>query len=585
MIGSREFSGAGTRRRRTLARALRGPAAWLLLGVAALVALPEQGHAQTPPDLTLGTSVVNYSYSEEDTGAFFRIAIKGPAGATAPVDLRVRYALFDITTQSALNQDERSDYELPVGYDVAAGGTATILAGETHVDVPVKFVNDTLAEHTERFFIQLCDAAAEGYTGATSGNALCQDPAAQNRNSVESSRVACDAAVPGRPCLSLNPAGAQMTILDTDTTTLAWLVPPEGYFQLYENAGPLILTTRAAPDLIGYGLSVVFLVRDDVGTPGTDYERFTETIPIDAYQRDTFTEIRIFDDDLPERYREPTILSYPTLPHDPIGAPLMGAESFWLDWERNGVDEDVRMPTDGIPVVILDDDPAFFVAGDAVSLAGSGTQTKQVPVSLAYAVPQAVSVAYELPDCAGTPTGTVTIPANATAATFPVAFHGTGAGAAKSFRVTLSSPSKGKIFDRSAPADSDLFDTRLQGVNVNLTKIATVAAAGLIAGIGGALYAHLNTYVEPKIFNVMLGVHGLPTPDRRARHRIRPVAGRRARHRRSGVHPRVLRLPHDRVRRAGGGAADRPPAGIARRGGRLPHPPAVPEARCWRLTG
>ena len=50
---------------------------------------------------------------------------------------------------------------------------------------------------------------------------------------------------------------------------------------------------------------------------------------------------------------------------------------------------------------------------------------------------------------------------------------------------------------------------RLQGVNVNLAKIATVVAAGLVAGIGGALYAHLNTYVEPKIFNVMLGVHGL----------------------------------------------------------------------------
>ena len=50
---------------------------------------------------------------------------------------------------------------------------------------------------------------------------------------------------------------------------------------------------------------------------------------------------------------------------------------------------------------------------------------------------------------------------------------------------------------------------RFQGVNVNLAKIATVAAAGLVAGIGGALYAHLNTYVEPKIFNVMLGVHGL----------------------------------------------------------------------------
>ena len=50
---------------------------------------------------------------------------------------------------------------------------------------------------------------------------------------------------------------------------------------------------------------------------------------------------------------------------------------------------------------------------------------------------------------------------------------------------------------------------RLQGVNVNLAKIAAVAAAGLVAGIGGALYAHLNTYVEPKIFNIMLGVHGL----------------------------------------------------------------------------
>ncbi len=50
---------------------------------------------------------------------------------------------------------------------------------------------------------------------------------------------------------------------------------------------------------------------------------------------------------------------------------------------------------------------------------------------------------------------------------------------------------------------------RLQGINVNRTRIATVAAAGLIAGIGGALYAHLNTYIEPKVFNVMLGVHGL----------------------------------------------------------------------------
>ncbi len=50
---------------------------------------------------------------------------------------------------------------------------------------------------------------------------------------------------------------------------------------------------------------------------------------------------------------------------------------------------------------------------------------------------------------------------------------------------------------------------RLQGIDVRACKIATVALAGLVAGIGGVLYAHLNTYIEPKIFNVMLGVHGL----------------------------------------------------------------------------
>ena len=51
--------------------------------------------------------------------------------------------------------------------------------------------------------------------------------------------------------------------------------------------------------------------------------------------------------------------------------------------------------------------------------------------------------------------------------------------------------------------------TEMQGLNVTLYKILAVVMAGVIAGIGGALYAHLATYVEPKIFNVMLGVHAL----------------------------------------------------------------------------
>lgn len=51
--------------------------------------------------------------------------------------------------------------------------------------------------------------------------------------------------------------------------------------------------------------------------------------------------------------------------------------------------------------------------------------------------------------------------------------------------------------------------TEMQGVNRTVYKVLATVLAGFIAGIGGALYAHLNTYVEPKVFNVMLGVHSL----------------------------------------------------------------------------
>ncbi|MBM3354072.1 MAG: branched-chain amino acid ABC transporter permease, partial [Betaproteobacteria bacterium] len=35
------------------------------------------------------------------------------------------------------------------------------------------------------------------------------------------------------------------------------------------------------------------------------------------------------------------------------------------------------------------------------------------------------------------------------------------------------------------------------------------AAAGALAALGGVLYAHHNTYVEPRNFDIMLGVHSL----------------------------------------------------------------------------
>ena len=48
-----------------------------------------------------------------------------------------------------------------------------------------------------------------------------------------------------------------------------------------------------------------------------------------------------------------------------------------------------------------------------------------------------------------------------------------------------------------------------QGINRIFYKVLATILAAILAGIGGALYAHMNTYIEPKIFNVMLGIHGL----------------------------------------------------------------------------
>jgi branched-chain amino acid transport system permease protein len=49
----------------------------------------------------------------------------------------------------------------------------------------------------------------------------------------------------------------------------------------------------------------------------------------------------------------------------------------------------------------------------------------------------------------------------------------------------------------------------LQGVSVARHKVFAAGIAGALAGLGGGLYAHLTTYVEPRNFDVMLGVHSL----------------------------------------------------------------------------
>ena len=48
-----------------------------------------------------------------------------------------------------------------------------------------------------------------------------------------------------------------------------------------------------------------------------------------------------------------------------------------------------------------------------------------------------------------------------------------------------------------------------QGVNVTAFKLLAVVIASMVAGVGGALYAHFTTYLEPSNFGVMLGVHSL----------------------------------------------------------------------------
>jgi branched-chain amino acid transport system permease protein len=50
------------------------------------------------------------------------------------------------------------------------------------------------------------------------------------------------------------------------------------------------------------------------------------------------------------------------------------------------------------------------------------------------------------------------------------------------------------------------------GADVDRIRLGAVAAAGALAGLGGALYAHHNTYIEPRNFDVMLGVHSLAYP-------------------------------------------------------------------------
>jgi branched-chain amino acid transport system permease protein len=48
-----------------------------------------------------------------------------------------------------------------------------------------------------------------------------------------------------------------------------------------------------------------------------------------------------------------------------------------------------------------------------------------------------------------------------------------------------------------------------QGIDVIRVRLFAAAAAGALAALGGGLYAHRTTYIEPALFDPMLGVHAV----------------------------------------------------------------------------
>ena len=48
-----------------------------------------------------------------------------------------------------------------------------------------------------------------------------------------------------------------------------------------------------------------------------------------------------------------------------------------------------------------------------------------------------------------------------------------------------------------------------QGLNPSQSRITFIALSGGVAALGGGLFAHFSTYIEPNMFSIMLGVHGL----------------------------------------------------------------------------
>ena len=66
-----------------------------------------------------------------------------------------------------------------------------------------------------------------------------------------------------------------------------------------------------------------------------------------------------------------------------------------------------------------------------------------------------------------------------------------------------------KLFKNARLVGKDQIVAQSIGIRPFFYRMGFITLAGGVAGFGGGLFALFNTYIEPSMFGIMLGVHGL----------------------------------------------------------------------------
>ena len=66
-----------------------------------------------------------------------------------------------------------------------------------------------------------------------------------------------------------------------------------------------------------------------------------------------------------------------------------------------------------------------------------------------------------------------------------------------------------KLFKNARLVGKDQIVAQSMGIRPFFYRVSFITMAGGVAGFGGGLFALFNTYIEPSMFGIMLGVHGL----------------------------------------------------------------------------